>query len=177
MIDSLSLSFHSQRIQLNLPPLQAETRLKQDIKATKTVAMAVATYFICYVPAVAYTVWRRDAENFNKPWLSFLTAFCTFISSASNPIIYVLRNRKYRTAMRQLAKDPCGSGPFQERLAVRKGKDEKQRQKSPRGKVENLEGEAIRQLVAGPFGRSLLQERSFKTAETGEKQRQKDPGF
>ena len=122
-----------------MPPLQSEARLKQDIKVTKTVNMAVATYFICYVPTIVYAVWRRRRDTVHS-WFAFIAAFCTFISSASNPIIYVLRNVRYRTAMRQLAKDPCGSSPFQDRSAVRNGKDEKQRQKDPRGEVEKMEG-------------------------------------
>lgn len=50
----------------------------------------------------------------HNDWVTFLVGFCTFISSASNPIIYVLRNKRYRDAIRQLVKDPFGSSPFQE---------------------------------------------------------------
>ena len=110
---------------LNLPPLQAEARLKQDIQAAKTVAMAVVTYFICYLPAVIYAILRPDTVH---SWFSFFVSFCTFFSSASNPIIYVFRNRKYGAAIRQLVKDPCGRSPFQER-PVMTGKEAKQPQK------------------------------------------------
>jgi len=48
---------------LHLPPLQAEARLQQDIKATKTVAMAVLTYFICYVPTISFVAWGQNAET------------------------------------------------------------------------------------------------------------------
>ena len=50
----------------------------------------------------------------HNDWVSFLVGFCTFISSASNPIIYVLRNKRYRDAIRQLVKDPFGTSLFQE---------------------------------------------------------------
>ena len=103
-------------MQLNLPKLQAEGREKQDIKATVTVAMAVVTFYACYLPAITYSVWRSNTKYFTKHvWVSFLVAFCTFISSATNPLIYVLRNKRYRKAIRQLVKDPFGSSSFQEK--------------------------------------------------------------
>ena len=78
-----------------------------------TVALAVVTYFICYAPALALAIWKKEYGMHND-WVTFLVGFCTFISSASNPIIYVLRNKRYRDAIRQLVKDPFGSSPFQE---------------------------------------------------------------
>jgi len=126
---------------LNLPPLQAEARLQQDIKATKTVAVAVVTYFICYVPTISFAAWGQNAEEFR--WFGFLAAFTTFFSSVSNPIIYVLRNRRYRAALRQLVKDPCGRTPFPER-PVRSGNEgpgQRSRQNNPRSDINQLEGE------------------------------------
>ena len=102
---------------LNLPPLQAEARLKLDIKAAKTVAMAVVTYFICYLPAVFYAILWPDSVH---SWFPFFAVFCTFFSSASNPIIYVFRNRIYRAAIRQLVKDPCRRSLFQVRPVITK---------------------------------------------------------
>ena len=103
-------------MQLKLPKLQAEGREEQDIKATVTVALAVVTFYACYLPAITYSVWRSSTKYFAKHvWVSFLVAFCTFISSASNPVIYVLRNKRYREAIRQLVKDPFGNSTFQEK--------------------------------------------------------------
>ena len=109
---------------MNLPVLQAEARLKLDIKATKTVAMAIATYYVCYIPTIAYGIWGRDGDD--HVWFAFMAGFCTFISSASNPIIYVLRDRRCRSAVRQLVKDPCGTSPFQEKHVIT-GKEEKRK--------------------------------------------------
>ena len=118
-------------MQLNLPRLQAEARHKQDIKATKTVAIAVVTFFACYILVIIFSILPRDAIH---PWLTFLAVVCSFMSSASNPIIYVLRNRRYRTAIRQLVKDPCGRSPFQER-PVTNGKGKK---RNPQVKAQRL---------------------------------------
>ena len=101
-----------------------------DIKATNTVAMATVAYYICYVPPVAFAVWLNGADGSMHMWLRFVVSVCIFISSASNPIIYVLRNRRCRSAFRQLVKDPCGNSDYQEK-PVRHGKERKQREKNP----------------------------------------------
>ena len=126
-----------------MPPLQAEARLKMDIKATKTVVMAIVTFYICYIPTIAYGIWGRMGEH--QVWFAFLASICTFISSASNPIIYVLRNRRYRYAFWQLVKDPCGTSAYQEK-PVKTGKEEKLRKsknltENPTVEVGKLESE------------------------------------
>ncbi|KAJ7374657.1 hypothetical protein OS493_004998 [Desmophyllum pertusum] len=120
------------RILLNLPPLQAEARLQMDIKATKTVSMAIATFYICYIPAIIVSIWYHDTgENTRSVWAAFMATICMFISSASNPVIYVLRNRRYRCAFWQLVKDPCGARAFQEKPVRARKPEEKQREKKP----------------------------------------------
>ena len=126
-------------MRLNLPPLQAEARLKMEIKASNTVAMAVGIFLICYIPIIAFTAWRLYSETDVHPWAIFMTYFCTCISSALNPIIYVLRNGRYRSAIRQLVKDPCGRTLFQERQ-VPKGNEKVQQQNNPGREDPRLEG-------------------------------------
>ncbi|KAL9973730.1 hypothetical protein ACROYT_G020220 [Oculina patagonica] len=46
----------NERAELNLPPIQAEARLKDDIKAINTITITVAAYFLCYVPSILYAV-------------------------------------------------------------------------------------------------------------------------
>lgn len=125
---------------LNLPPLSAEARLKMDIKATKTVGIAIATYYICYVPVILFSIWRRNEEQrISNVWFPFMTSFFVFLSSALNPIIYVSRNRKNRSALRQLFKDPCGISEYQEQ-PVKSRKEIKQRKENPqftRGEVKD----------------------------------------
>lgn len=140
---------------LNLPQLQDEFRLKMDIKAAKTVAMAILTYFVCYIPTIAYAVWRFDEEDNVRPWFAVIGNYGSFISSASNPVIYVFRNRRYRFSIRQLWRDPCGrsigiDGERSSRMTgekwrrpVRAGKDEGHRQQNSRGDSKRLEGEEL----------------------------------
>ena len=115
---------------LNLPPLQAEARLKMDMKATKTVAMTIVTYYICYIPVIAFSIRNHGEQETLTGWFAFMAWFCTVVSSAANPIIYVLRNRRCRSAFWQLLKDPCGTSAFQEK-PVKTVKEESQRESNP----------------------------------------------
>lgn len=123
---------------LNLPPLQAEARLKMDIKATKTVAMALVAFYVCYIPAIVYFILLPDDDDISvSTWFTFVVMFCMFAASASSPVIYVLRNRRCRSALRQLANDPFGKSPFQETSV----KIEKQEKRKLREKTQSTEGE------------------------------------
>ena len=127
-------------MQLNLPPLAAEARLKNDIKATKTVAMAIAVYYICYIPIIVFSIWRRNEERrVSNLWYGFMLIFATFLSSALNPIIYVLRSRRHRSAFRQLVKDPCGTSAYRENPVKQEKEAKPQREKKPQ-----IEGEEIK---------------------------------
>ncbi|KAL9951402.1 hypothetical protein ACROYT_G044056 [Oculina patagonica] len=124
-----------ERMLLNLPPLRAEARLKMDIKATKTVAMTTGLYYICYIPAIVFSIWRRTREE--REIFVFMVTFCVFLSSALNPIIYVARNRRDRSALRQLLKDPCGTSAYREN-PVRKEQEARQRERKPQIEGEEL---------------------------------------
>lgn len=87
---------------MNLPPLQPEGRLKQ-VKAAVTVAMAVITYFIYYVPAIDFVFWSRNADVLYNEWIAFLANFCTFISSSSDPINNIRTAKQKITRFHQAA--------------------------------------------------------------------------
>ena len=108
-----------QRADLNLPPLQAEARLQCDIRATKTIVITVAIYFLCYVPSIVYAVvGSRELKQVNS-WFAFTASSSLYISSALNPIIYYLRTKRFRLAFKQFLKDPFGSGDFEGELNSR----------------------------------------------------------
>lgn len=107
---------------MNLSPLQAEARLQCEIKATKTIVITVAAYFLCYVPAILYAVvGSRELKQVNS-WFAFIASSSLYISSALNPIIYYLRTKRFRSAFKQFLKDPFGSSDFEGKL---KGKPRK----------------------------------------------------
>ena len=100
---------------MNLPALQAQSRLQSDIKATKTIAFTVAAYFACYVPTISYAVAGQQDGSQTNSWFSFFAWFALFFSSAVNPIIYYVRSRRFRCAFKQFIKDPFGSSDLQEK--------------------------------------------------------------
>ena len=104
---------------MNLPCLQEKARLKDDIKAIKTVSITIAVYFLCYVPAILYAVLGLQKENLADSWFAFIAWYSLYISSALNPIIYYLRARRCRSAFKQFLKDPFGSSDFIENPSVR----------------------------------------------------------
>ena len=110
-----TLIFLTQRAELNLPPIQAEARLKQDIKAIKTISITMATYSICYVPAIAYGVAGLQKLTLADSWFAFIAACSIYISSTVNPMVYYLRTRRCRSALKQFLKDPFGSSDFKEK--------------------------------------------------------------
>ncbi|KAL9951337.1 hypothetical protein ACROYT_G043986 [Oculina patagonica] len=127
-----------ERMLLNLPPLRAEARLKMDIEATKTVAMTTGLYYICYIPTIVFSIWRRNNETkIINAWFVFMVSFLGFLSSALNPIIYVLRYQRTRSAFRQFLKDPCGTSAYRED-PVRNKKEARQREKKPQIEGEEL---------------------------------------
>ena len=103
-----------QRAKMNLPPLQAEACLKCDIKAITTIAITIATYFLCYVPSIVYAVVGLQNKNQAEHWFGFKAWYCLYISSAVNTLIYYLRNNRFRSAFKQFLKDPLESSDFKE---------------------------------------------------------------
>ncbi|KAL9985918.1 hypothetical protein ACROYT_G008372 [Oculina patagonica] len=107
------------RAEMNLPPLQAEARLKCDIKAITTIAITIATYFLCYVPSIVVAVVGLKHENQAEHWFGFTAWYCLYISSTVNPIIYYLRTNRFRSAFKQFFRDPLGSSDFKEKPSGR----------------------------------------------------------
>ena len=109
---------------MNLPALQAQARLRNEIKATKTITITVGAYFFCYVPVIMYAVVGQQDGSQTDSWFAFVFWYVFFFSTAVNPIIYYLRTTRFRSAFKQVLKAPCGSSDFKEKPSGRgKGRD------------------------------------------------------
>ena len=96
-----------------------------DIQAAKTVAITILAFLLCYIPPILFVIRDRyKSASAESRWPGFLAQFSIFISSGINPIIYCFRTRRFRSALKQFLKDPCGRSPFQETNQVqRAGQD------------------------------------------------------
>ena len=103
---------------MNLSPLQAEVRLKRDIRACKTIAIIIATNFFTHVPAILFAVVDLENGSLAQSWLAFFAVYILYLSSALNPIIYYVRNSRLQSALRQFLEDPLGSRDLRENAVI-----------------------------------------------------------
>ena len=84
-----------------------------DIKAAKTIFIAVVAFLVCYIPPVCVVAsWTRVSNG--KTLFGHFAYLAMLMSSGINPIIYCFRVRRFRRALIQLLSDPCGKSPFQD---------------------------------------------------------------
>ena len=86
-----------------------------DIKAAKTIFIAVLAFLVCYIPPLSVVAWTGvKSGSSDSPWLKHIVYISMLTSSGMNPIIYCFRVRRFRRALKQLLNDPCGKTPFQD---------------------------------------------------------------
>jgi len=100
---------------MNLPALQSRAQLQNDIKASKTIAITVAAYFICYVPTIIHAVASKREGDLSDSWFAFIVWYILYLSTAVNPIIYYVRTSRFRSAFKQFLRDPFGSSDFRDK--------------------------------------------------------------
>ena len=84
-----------------------------DIKAAKTIFIAVVAFLVCYIPPVCVVAsWTRVSNG--RTLFGHFAYLAMLMSSGINPIIYCFRVRRFRRALIQLLSDPCGKTPFQD---------------------------------------------------------------
>ena len=94
-----------------------------DIQAAKTVTITMLAFLLCYIPPIFFVIinlFRSAGADHVSKWPGFLAQLSIFISSGINPIIYCFRTRRFRWALKQLLRDPCGKSPFQETNKVKR---------------------------------------------------------
>ena len=87
-----------------------------DIKATKTIFIAVLAFLVCYIPPVCVVAtWTRvKPESDGRVLFGHFAYLAMLMSSGINPVIYCFRVRRFRRALKQLLNDPFGKTPFQD---------------------------------------------------------------
>ena len=95
---------------MNLTDLQAKARMRNDLNSTKTIALTIAAFFLCYLPVLIYAlVARLDGSKANF-WFSYTSWLVHCFSTIVNPLIYYTRAYRFRYALKQFLKDPFGKG-------------------------------------------------------------------
>ena len=99
-----------------MPRLEKDARLQMDIKAAKTIFIAVVAFLVCYIPPVCVVaiVTSVKPESNARTLLGHFAYLAMLMSSGINPMIYCFRVRRFRRALKQLLTDPCGKTPFQD---------------------------------------------------------------
>ena len=95
---------------MNLTDLQAKARMRNDLNSTKTIALTIAAFFLCYLPVLIYAlVARLDGSKANF-WFFYTSWLVHCFSTIVNPLIYYTRAYRFRYALKQFLKDPFGKG-------------------------------------------------------------------
>ena len=95
---------------MNLTDRQAKARMRKDLNSTKTIAMTMTAYFLCYLPVLFYAlVARLDGSKANF-WFSYTSWLVHCFSTIVNPLIYYTRAKRFRFALKHFLKDPFGKG-------------------------------------------------------------------
>ena len=95
---------------MNLTDRQAKARMRKDLNSTKTIAMTMAAFFLCYLPVLFYAlVARLDGSKANF-WFSYTSWLVHCFSTIVNPLIYYTRAKRFRFALKHFLKDPFGKG-------------------------------------------------------------------
>ncbi|KAJ8042227.1 Alpha-1A adrenergic receptor [Holothuria leucospilota] len=83
--------------------------LKSRMRATVTAVLVVAVFSVCWLPVSAKLVYEAFLNLPERVQFTFQTAteFLVFLNSGMNPIIYTLRNKKYRDVFKHLLTLVC----------------------------------------------------------------------
>ncbi|PFX13377.1 hypothetical protein AWC38_SpisGene22541 [Stylophora pistillata] len=97
---------------MKLPSFQTEARLRDEVKATKTIAITIAASVFCYISALLFAAVVCNQKSIKDDyWFAFIVRLSIESSSTVNPIIYYTRTRSFQT----VPKKPFGSSDYEER--------------------------------------------------------------
>ena len=95
---------------MNTQTISNRLRKENEIKAIKTIGATVMLYFVCYLPAVIYGYLLNNSNtvNLQNKWFEFFCMWILYVPGFLNPIVFALRTKRFRRALRQLVLDPLG---------------------------------------------------------------------
>ena len=154
------------------------------MKATNTMIVAFVTCLLSYIPAIVHSICVANSFEVDEGWSRYCSILGLFVSSASNPIVYALRTRRFRHALGQLWKDPFGKSPLQEMKEGRKPQKKKPSEQKETCRADSKDGknectmESIDQMgecrVACSSMEELCQERNAKARAALSERRKKN---
>ena len=82
---------------------QENSRRRFERKAANDVSLIIAAFLLCYLPSWIVGYGRQLDKNIAVPAKLVLVTSCiAFVGSLCNPIIYSVRKRKFRTAVKNV---------------------------------------------------------------------------
>ena len=97
------------------------TRQRTEWKAAVDVIIIITAFLLCYLPFLIENLFRRFVQSIEVPSEAIQVISCIFmVSSLCNPIIYSIRQREFRTAVKNMFRrigicrnsNDINNGPF-----------------------------------------------------------------
>ena len=102
--------------QVNIMASNAPTVNVEEVKITKTLAVVIGAYLICFIPAATINLIEMVYPSFEIPlWIDVLSMILVFCNHANNPVIYGALNKQYRKAFKDIFRNFLGGRCSMER--------------------------------------------------------------
>jgi len=107
MVTSTDQSYTPDLKQKTRWPLQLKSRLRKEIKATKTIVLVFLAFCLCWLPGAIFTIihfcdekffFKLDPTTSAVLYFTFVDIFPT-VSTMVNPIIYSFSNTQFRSSV------------------------------------------------------------------------------
>ena len=101
---------HSNRMEERMRNGPGTTASIEEIRITRTLAVVIASYCVCFLPATVINFIEMVDPDLHIPsWLDLSSMILVMANHANNPLIYGLLNRQYRNAFKAIVCFQCSS--------------------------------------------------------------------
>ena len=101
---------HSNRMEERMRAVPGTTASIEEIRITRTLAVVIASYCVCFLPATVINFIEMIDPDFYIPtWLNLSSMILVMANHANNPLIYGFLNRHYRKAFKAIFCFGCKS--------------------------------------------------------------------